>query len=101
MDTTYTVKCPVDGFENIAVTYNMLASWKEVVALRSHLTAETAKPVIASMAGWDDEKRGPFWGDEVPMAAQLWAAYQGRDEAVRGWVQRPLQMTPAAVSTTG
>lgn len=85
MDTQQKVACTVDGFEKVEVTYNMLATWDQVMALRRLPTAENAKPVVVMVVG----VAGDFWAGSQPVALQLWAAYAGWDQAMVDWVLRP------------
>lgn len=81
------VRCPLPGLEQVAVTYNLMATARQLATFRENLTAETAKPVIRSIDGWPDG--GDPFGDDAPMAFRFWVGYRGWQTAVLQFVTDP------------
>jgi hypothetical protein len=90
MRTTRSVKCPVPGFETCEAEFNMLATDRELSAMRLMPTQETAKPVISDVRGWDADKYGPdYMGDNVPIAFKAWLVWIAWGDALRDFISDP------------
>jgi hypothetical protein len=87
-NTQITVKCPLPGLEAVAVTYNLMASSKQVGVWQKTLGAENGDVVVVKVDGWPVEYGEPF-GDDAPSAFRLWAIQQGLGTATREFLTDP------------
>jgi len=71
------VKCPIPGFTEVEVTYNVMASNKQFDALGRGLDKETAEGVILEIKGWPLNGTDPY-GEDAP---SLWRRWLGRNGA--------------------
>lgn len=92
MELTATIECPLEGFEGVSVTYNMMAT--EAEADQFSVTAGrhgSHEPVVLKVDGWPVDKYGPDpWNyEKAPMAFRVWAARKGFGAAVREFLNDP------------
>jgi len=88
-----TVQCPYEGFETLAVSYNMMATVAQVEALSKSMgegTEAERGAVILDVHGWPEEMHpgGPF-GPNAPMAVLVWLLRGGYGRAVAEYVNDP------------
>ena len=92
-----TMACNLPGFETYHVTYNMMATVKQVEALASSMGAgpETDRSAaILDHTGWPEGEYpgGPF-GENTPMAVLIWTLRTGYGRAVAEYVNDPFSQT--------
>ena len=92
-----TVTCPFPGFEGLAVTYNMMATVKQVEALSASIGAGPEvdrSAVILDMHGWPEEAHpgGPY-GENAPMLVLIWLLRTGYGKAVAEYINDPFSVT--------
>lgn len=85
MKTIQKVTCDLPGLENITVSYNLMATTRQIEAFRSSLDEETAKAVIVGIDGYV----GNPYGDDAPFAFKLWLGYTGWQKALMQFVTDP------------
>lgn len=87
-----TVQCPIAGFETFAVTYDMMASSKQVEAF-SRSIGETdfdRSAVIVDMHGWPEaDYPGGAFSENTPMAVWVWMLRTGYGKAVAEYANSP------------
>ena len=88
MDPKRTVGCPLEGLTGVSVTYNLMATAKQLDAFRATLNTETAAPVVARIDGWEAGTE-PL-SDDAPMAFRYWVGYGGWQAAVKTLLDDPL-----------
>ena len=95
---TGTVQCPLPGLEMVAITYNLLASEKD---LKAALEDMTAGNVVVEMSGWPED--GPFgkepFGEGVPVAFRAWFLKGGFYRAIGEFANDPNFLTGSKRST--
>ena len=84
-----TVACPLEGFEGVTVTYNLMASANEVNAFSTDFDAAPGL-VIAGVSGWPEELNAEPFGNDAPLAFLIWARQTGIKEAIRAYAADPL-----------
>lgn len=101
MGLTKTVTCPLEGFETVEATYNLLATPKDVQTLQVSVGDRDPGGVVVGVTGLPEQyaASGPF-GDETPMALQLWLCFGGYNEAVGAFIRDPNSWTGSRRSTT-
>lgn len=92
-----TIACPYEGFETFHVTYNMMATIKQIEATSASMGAgpETDRSgVILDHTGWPENEYpgGPF-GENAPMAVLIWTLRTGYGKAVAEYVNDPFSQT--------
>ena len=92
-----TVTCPYPGFETFSVTYNMMATVKQIEHAASSMGAGPEvdrSNVIMDMHGWPEAEcpGGPF-GENAPMAVLIWTLRTGFGKAVAEYVNDPFSAT--------
>ena len=99
---TKTVKCPLPGFEETTITYDLMATLKDVTILQTSVGDQDPGHVIVAIEGLPEAcaKSGPF-GLETPLAFQLWVVNTGLQDAIREFVRDPLSLMGSKPSTTG
>ncbi len=85
MKTIQKVACELPGLEGVIVSYNLMATARQIDAFRANLSAETAKPVIAGIENYD----GDPYGEDAPFAFRLWLGYAGWQKALMQFVTDP------------
>ena len=88
-----TVTCPYPGFETFSVTYNMMATVKQVEHAAASMGAGPEvdrSNVIMDMNGWPEAEYpgGPF-GKRAPVLVQIWILREGFAKAIAGYVNDP------------
>ena len=92
-----TVTCPYPGFETFAITYNMMATVKQIEATAASMGTGPEldrSAVIMDQHGWPeaDYPGGPF-GENAPMAVLVWTLRPGFGKAVAEYVNDPFSAT--------
>ena len=92
-----TVTCPYPGFETFVVTYNMMATVKQVEHAAGSMGAGPEvdrSNVVMDMHGWPEKEYpgGPF-GENAPMAVLIWTLRTGYGKAVAEYVNDPFSAT--------
>ena len=92
-----TIACPYPGFETFHVTFNMMATIKQIEAASASMGAgpETDRSgVILDLTGWPESEYpgGPF-GENAPMAVLIWTLRTGYGKAVAEYVNDPFSQT--------
>jgi hypothetical protein len=92
-----TIACPYPGFETFHVTYNMMATVKQIEALSASMGAgpeHDRSAAILDHTGWPEEEYpgGPF-GENAPMAVLIWTLRTGYGRAVAEYVNDPFSQT--------
>ncbi len=100
-EITRTVRCALEGFEDVEATYNLLATPKDVQALQTSVGDRDPGGVVVRVTGLPAqyEASGPF-GAETPMALQLWLCFGGYNQAIGEFVRDPNSRTGSRRSTT-
>lgn len=94
------VKCPVQGFEQVTVQYNMLASEADWDALVSSYGGRGVDACIVAVEGWDAETYGDDpWGRDAPLAFRAWASRTGFTTALGKFTRNPDFWTASTPST--
>lgn len=94
------VKCPVEGFTDVTVVYNMLASEEDWDALTSSAGARGVDACVVRVEGWDAETWGENpWGKKAPLAFRAWAARAGFGAALGQFTRDPDFWTASTPST--
>lgn len=90
MNTQITIPCPMSGFEDVKVTYNLMGTEEDFNEWGKSLGGQRSGLVIASVTGWDEEQYGrdPF-GPRSPMAFRVWACESGLKQAFKAFVADP------------
>ena len=92
-----TVQCPYAGFETLAVSYNMMATVKQVEALAASMGQgpdHDRSATILDLHGWPEtEYPGGPWGENAPMAVLIWMCRTGFGKAVAEYVNDPFSAT--------
>jgi hypothetical protein len=92
-----TIACPYEGFETFHVTYNMMATIKQIEAASASMGAgpeHDRSGVILDHAGWpEDEYPGGPFGENAPMAVLIWTLRTGYGKAVAEYVNDPFSQT--------
>lgn len=87
-----TTRCTLPGFESLAVTYNLLISERELVAIQTSMgqPVEARERMIVALAGWPGGQWGddPF-GPDAPVVVRTWLLYNGFYQALREFVASP------------
>jgi hypothetical protein len=97
------VQCPLPGFEDVSVVYNMLASEAQADALWRSLGRkrkdgdgaggddDPTHGVILRVEGWDAARYGadPWDYERGPVAFRVWAARRGWGHAVTQLLNDP------------
>jgi hypothetical protein len=82
IDLTRTVACPFAGFEGCEVTYNLMASTKQLEAFQAEYGGGgTAEPIVVKITGWPFNGTDP-WSKDAPMMWRIWAARRGIQRAI-------------------
>lgn len=97
MQIPRTIACPYPGFETFHVTYNMMATVKQIQALSDSMGQgpETDRSaVLLDFTGWPetDYPGGPF-GENAPMAVLIWTLRTGYGKAVADYINDPFSVT--------
>ena len=92
-----TVTCPYPGFETFSVTYNMMATVKQIEATAASMGTGPEldrSAVIMEQHGWPETEYpgGPF-GENAPMAVLVWTLRTGFGKAVAEYVNDPFSQT--------
>lgn len=90
------VKCPLAGFENVTVVYNMLAVEAAADRFATRLGRDGSHVgVVVAVEGWDAKTYGddPWSREKAPMAFRAWAARIGYGAAVAQFVTDPNSWT--------
>lgn len=92
-----TVTCPYPDFETFAITYDMMATVKNVELVAASMGAGPdvdRSAVIIDHHGWPetDFPGGPF-GENAPMAVLIWTLRTGYGKAVAEYVNDPFSQT--------
>lgn len=85
---TRTVECPLPGFEGVTVTYDLMASREQVNTFSSDFQADT-QGVVVEVTGWPEEYGAPF-GEQTPLAFEIWARQRGITDAIKALAADPL-----------
>lgn len=85
----YTVTCPLTGFEQVSVTYNLGVSTETYNEFMNSLGSRKREDVIAKIDGWDEEAHGEPFGETAPMGWRAWVCQKGAVDAIRGFGSRP------------
>lgn len=85
-----TVGCPLPGLEAVKITYNLMASAKEIDAWTQSVGERFAAKVVTKVEGWPGGEFGqePF-GADSPLAFRVWACQKGIHQAIREFVSDP------------
>jgi len=105
------VKCDLPGMTDVVVTYNLMATARQVDDFRGDVNAETAKPVIVKISGlapatWDvevetatpDGKKAQSiksvssddpYSEGRPIAWRLWLCWHGWRKAMGQFLTDP------------
>lgn len=92
-----TVACPYPGFETFHVTYNMMATAKQVSDLAQSMGQgddADRSAVVLEHTGWPEQAHpgGPF-GENAPMAVLVWTVRTGFAKAMGEYVNDPFSAT--------
>jgi len=84
-----TVDCPLEGLEDVSVTFNLMATERELEAFVEKMgRSGTAGPVIVSVDNWP-KKHGEAFGSDTPFAFMLWASRKGFSQAAADYLADP------------
>ena len=87
-----TVQCPLPGLATVAVTYNLMASERQINQVLESVggDAEQRGLLIVSVTGWPEGDFGadPF-GPDAPMAFRIWALRAGYQQGIREFIAGP------------
>lgn len=89
MDRTQTVACPLIGFENVQIEFNMMAGSNTWDAWMRSLGTENSDGVVVAVHGWDEAQFGPAFGGGTPMAFLLWATKRAVSGAFQAYANDP------------
>jgi len=101
-ELTIAVKCPLAGFEQVSVVYDMLATEAAADRFSTRLGRDgTHTPIVVRVDGWDAATYGddPWSREKAPMAFRAWAARIGYGQAVGQFVTDPNSWTGSSPST--
>lgn len=105
MNLQQEVKCDLPGMADVVVTYNLMATARQVDAFREEATADTAKPVIVKIqrrmlaeeviGSKADTKAteslfgGDPYSEDQPIAWSLWLRWHGWRKAMGQFLTDP------------
>ena len=89
MDKTQVVECPLAGFEQVKIEFNMMAASDDWDAWMRSLGTEQHEQVVAAVHGWDDAQFGEAFGKRTPMAFLLWATKRAVSLAFQAYANDP------------
>lgn len=88
MQTEYTIICPLPGFEQVKVTYNLMATGRQIDNFQRSMGKEDADTVVAKVEGLPDTYTGPTDVD-LPMMFRVWYSGKGPIKAALEYAQDP------------
>ena len=88
MQTEYTISCPVPGFEKVKVTYNMMATGRQIDAFQRSMGKDEAEAVIVKIEGLPDTFEG-ITDLDLPMMLRVWICGKGPIKAALEYAQDP------------
>jgi hypothetical protein len=94
-----TVQCPLEGFEAVAVTYNLMASEAEMTALQETLGAAVPNALIVEVHGWPAQFGLDPFGPQAPLIWRAWAVRVGFTQALVEFATDPNSWTGSRGST--
>ena len=88
METTVERVCPIPGFEEVTVTYNLMASEDALDAFQRSMGVERNE-IIQDVKGWPGGEHGddPF-GKAAPILFRVWGVKQ-ITEAIKEYISDP------------
>jgi|GEM_PF-5749439 len=88
MRTEIAVTCPVPGYTDVVVTYDLMATAEDVDLFRVKMDEESARKVISKVEGYTGGLAA-LLSAEQPFALRLWLAYKGFQQALQEFILSP------------
>jgi hypothetical protein len=87
MKTTITVDCPIEGLEDVKITYNLMATEDQIDGFAESLGTKHAAEVVAQVDGWTRSEEPT--GKSAPLAFRIWMCRIGVQDAMQGFLTSP------------
>lgn len=88
MQTEYTITCPIPGLEMVKVTYNIMATSRQIDQFQRSLGSEGADQVVVKVEGLPEKYTGPSDSD-LPIMFRVWYSGKGPIKAALEYAQDP------------
>lgn len=88
MQTEYAITCPLPGFEQVKVTYNLMATGRQIDEFQRSMGKEEAAAVVVKIEGLPEKYSGPT-DLELPMAFRVWYSGKGPIKAALEYASDP------------
>lgn len=88
MQTEYTIQCPIPGFEKVEVTYNMMATGKQIDLFQRSMGKDGADAVVVKVEGMPKKYSGPI-DEELPIMFRVWYSGKGPIKAALEYASDP------------
>ncbi len=89
MKTIITIDCPLEGLEDVAVTYNLMATEEQIDGFASSLGTNHAEAVAVSVTGWPSDRTDKPMGKSAPLAFRIWMCRVGVQDAMQEFLTAP------------
>lgn len=89
MQTEYTIICPIPGFEKVEVTYNMMATGKQIDQFQRKMGKEAADAVVVKVEGLPKQYGGDPTHEDLPIMFRVWYSGKGPIKAALEYASDP------------
>jgi hypothetical protein len=91
-EITHAIRCELPGFEQVTVTFDLMATQQQVNNFVRHMGADgTQTGVVAAVEGWPSDEFGPDPWDikRVPGVFHAWVSKKGWALAMKAYLDDP------------